>query len=255
MAARAGRLEGRVALITGGSRGFGRATARAFAREGADVAVNYREREDQARQVVDEVRSAGRRAIAIQADVRRQPEARRLVETALREFGRIDVLVNSAGILQRAPVAGTDPDVWRPQVEVNVWGTLYTTAAVVPSMIERGYGRIINLSSQMAQIGWATGAVYAGTKAFIIAYTKSLALELGRHGITANAIGPGGIVTDMNRDQYTPEWQKARASQLPVRHLGHVDDVANAVLTFADNAAGYLTGQILYVAGGAVMGL
>jgi 3-oxoacyl-[acyl-carrier protein] reductase len=226
-----------------------------FGREGASLAIGYRQREDLALEIVEEIRVAGQSAMAVQADVADHRQTDGMVQAVLARWGRIDVLLNSAGVLRRGPVAATDPEAWDAQVRTNIWGTIYATAAVAPHMIERRYGRIINMASPAAQAGWENGAVYAGTKGFMVAYTKSLALELGPFGVTANCVGPSGIITDMNRDMYTPEYQRTRAAQLPVRHLGEVEDVAYAALTFADVQADYLTGQILYPTGGMVMGL
>jgi NAD(P)-dependent dehydrogenase (short-subunit alcohol dehydrogenase family) len=248
-----GRLDGAVALITGASRGFGRATAIVFAREGADIVLNYRAAEDDARATAAEVEAAGRRATIIQADVADTEQAMALGKQALDAFGKIDVLVNNAGIMDPTPFATQGPDTWHAMIDVNIMGTLVLTSAVLPSMIEQKHGRIICLSSQLGHVGGQNMAVYSGTKGFILAFTKSLAREVGPHGITVNAVCPGSILTDMNLPIYPPDRQKARAAELPLRRLGETSDVAEAVLYLASDAGKFVTGSCLEVNGGATM--
>ncbi|HKX17199.1 MAG TPA: 3-oxoacyl-ACP reductase family protein [bacterium] len=247
------RLADRVALITGGSRGFGRATALCFAREGADVVVNYRAAEAEAASVVEQIERMGRQAIAVRADVAHRDDTAALADRAMRAFGRVDILVNNAGIMDVTPFAAQDPATWTAMIDVNIYGTLTLTRALLPSMIKRGSGRIINLSSQLGHVGAENFAVYSGTKGFVLAFTRSLARELGRYGITVNAVCPGSIVTDMNRPIYPPERQRARAAELPLRRLGEPDDVAMAALYLASEAGRFMTGQCLDVNGGSVM--
>lgn len=247
------RLADRVALITGGSRGFGRATALCFAREGADVMVDYRAAEAEAASVVEQIEGMGRRAIAVRADVARRDDAAALADRAMQAFGRVDILVNNAGIMDVTPFATQDPATWTAMIDVNIYGTLTLTRALLPSMIKRGSGRIINLSSQLGHVGGENFAVYSGTKGFVLAFTRSLAREVGRYGITVNAVCPGSIVTDMNRSIYPPERQRARAAELPLRRLGDPDDIAMAALYLASDAGRFMTGQCLDVNGGSVM--
>lgn len=247
------RLSDRVALITGGSRGFGRATALCFAREGADVVVDYRAAEADAAAVVEEIERMGRRAIAVRADVARPTETAALADRATQAFGRIDILVNNAGIMDVAPFAAQNPATWAAMIDVNIYGTLTLTRALLPAMITRGSGRIINLSSQLGHVGSDNFAVYSGTKGFVLAFTRSLAKEVGRYGITVNAICPGAIVTDMNRGIYPPDRQRARAAELPLRRMGDPDDIALAALYLASDDARFMTGQCLDVNGGSVM--
>jgi 3-oxoacyl-[acyl-carrier protein] reductase len=247
------RLEGRVALITGGSRGFGRATALRFAAEGADVAICYRAAREAAEEVVRRVEAEGRRALAIKADVADAEAARAFVRRALRELGRIDVLVNNAGIRHISPFAEQDPAAWREIVDTNVWGVLVPTHEALPAMLERGGGRIINVSSQQAHVGWENFAVYAGTKGFILAFTKSLAREVGPRGITVNAVCPGPIVTDMNRANTPPERERAIAASVPLRRMGDPEDVAAAAAFLASSDGAFITGQCIDVNGGRVM--
>jgi 3-oxoacyl-[acyl-carrier protein] reductase len=249
------RLDGRVALVTGGSRGFGRAIALAFGREGADVVVNYHADATAAAEVVAALEQAGRGALAVKADVGDERATRALLDTTLGRFGRLDVLVNNAGIMDRGLFAETPVDRYARMFATNVTGTMLVTRAALPAMIEKKYGRIINLSSQLARAGVGTGgfAAYAATKGAIEALTRALAHEVGEHGITVNAIAPGGIDTDMSRAVMTPEYRARRMRELPVRHLGALDDVAYCALFLADEAGGYLTGQVLQPNGGWVM--
>ena len=247
------RLAGRVALVTGASRGFGRATAILLAREGADVVINYRLAAQQADSVAEEVRSLGRRALAAQADVADPEQARSLACQALEAFGHVDVLVNNAGIMDVRPFVEQDLATWRATVDTNLFGLLTVTHAMLPSMIERQHGRIVCLASQLAHVGGENFAVYAGTKGFVLAFARSLAREVGRHGITVNAVCPGSIVTDMNRALYPPERQWQRATELPLRHMGEPSDVAEAVLFLAADSGRFITGQCVDVNGGATM--
>jgi 3-oxoacyl-[acyl-carrier protein] reductase len=250
-----GRLDGRVALVTGASRGFGRAIALALGREGADVAVNYHTQATAAAEVVDTLAKLGRRALALRADVAREGEARALVEGVGERFGRIDVLVNNAGVMERGPFADTPISRYGSMFAVNVMGTLHCTRHALPGMIARKYGRIVNLSSQLARAGVGTGgfAAYAATKGAIESFTRAIAHEVGGHGITVNAIAPGGIDTDMSKAVMTPEYRARRTQELPVRRLGDVEDVAYCAVFLAAEAAGYLTGQVLHPSGGWVM--
>jgi 3-oxoacyl-[acyl-carrier protein] reductase len=249
-----GRMDGAVALVTGASRGFGRATALLLAREGADVVVNYRAAEDESRQVAAEVEAAGRRALIVQADIADAEQAASLGQQALETFGRVDVLVNNAGMMDVQPFAGQEAGHWRTMIDVNIMGILVLTQAVLPTMIERRHGRIICLSSQLGHVGGQNFAVYAGTKGFMLAYTKSLAREVGQYGITVNAVCPGSILTDMNAHVYpSPERQQARMAELPLRRFGETSDVAEAVLYLASDAGQFVTGACLDVNGGATM--
>jgi 3-oxoacyl-[acyl-carrier protein] reductase len=249
-----GALDGKVALITGAGRGFGRAIAERFAEEGADLALNYRASRQGCEDVAAGARERGRRAILAQADVSDGAAVGAMVREVLSELGRIDILVNNAGVMRLGPFDQSSEDAWRAEIETNVYGPLHVTRAVVPGMIERRYGRIVNISSQLAVIGWERGAVYTGTKGFLLSWTRALARELGQHGITVNAIGPGSIITDMNRDVYPDEAAKERrARELPLRRLGTPRDVAEVALYFASDASSFLTGQFLSPSGGNVM--
>jgi 3-oxoacyl-[acyl-carrier protein] reductase len=247
-----GRLDGRVALVTGAGRGFGRAIALALGREGADVAVNYRAT---AAEVVAALEALGRRAVLLRADVGRDDEARALIEGVEARLGRLDVLVNNAGVMERGPFAETPVERYDPMFATNVRGTLLCTRAALPGMIARRHGRIVNLSSQLARASVGTGgfAAYAATKGAVEAFTRALAHEVGEHAITVNAIAPGGIDTDMSRSVMTPEYRARRLRELPVHRFGSVEDVAYCVVFLAADEGGYLTGQVLHPSGGWVM--
>jgi 3-oxoacyl-[acyl-carrier protein] reductase len=251
----AGQLAGRVALVTGAGRGFGRTMAVTFAREGATVVVNYHASAAAAKDVVGEIEALGRPALAVQADVAREEQVQTMVERALERFGRIDVLVNNAGIMTRGAFADTPLRAYESMWAINVTGTFLCTQHVLGPMVQARYGRIVNLSSQLARAGVGSGgfAAYAATKGAIEAFTRAIALEYGGHGITANAIAPGGIDTDMSRAVMTPEYRARRIQELPVRHLGEVEDVAYCALFLATEQAHYLTGQVLQPNGGWVM--
>ena len=250
-----GRLDGRVALVTGASRGFGRAIALALGREGADVAVNYRANAPAAAEVVATLEKFERRSVALRADVAREEEVRALVDGVLKKLGRLDVLVNNAGVMERGLFTDVPVSRYGAMFAVNVMGTLHCTHHALPAMIERRYGRIINLSSQLARAGVGTGgfAAYAATKGAIESFTRAMAHEVGDHGITVNAIAPGGIDTDMSREVMTPEYRARRVKELPVHRFGSVEDVAYCAVFLAADEAGYLTGQVLHPSGGWVM--
>ena len=252
-----GRLAGKVALVTGAGRGFGRAIAEAFAREGARVAANYLGSRAGAEAVVAEAERLGAEAVALRGDVAREDDVQGLVAATLARFGRLDILVNNAGIMVRAPLLAVPAEECRRMFDVNVTGTMLCSRHALPAMIEQKGGRIINLSSQLAQrsVGGGGGfSAYAATKGAIESLTRVLAAEVGAHGITVNAIAPGGIDTDMSRDVMTPEYRARRLAELPLRRFGSVDDVAYCAVVLASDEAGYLTGQILHPSGGWVSG-
>ena len=251
-----GRLAGKVALITGAGRGFGRAIALAFTREGARVAANYLGSQTGAEEVVAAASRLGAEAIALSGDVAREDDVKALIAGTLDRFGRLDILVNNAGIMVRGPLLQLPDDECRRMFDINVMGTLLCSRHALPPMIEQKGGRIINLSSQLAQraVGGGGFAAYAATKGAIESLTRALAVEVGSHGITVNAIAPGGIETDMSRDVMTAEYRARRLAELPLRRFGHVDDVAYCAVILASDDAGYLTGQILHPSGGWVTG-
>ena len=251
-----GRLEGRVALVTGASRGFGRAIALAYAKEGARVAVNYLASPREADEVVAQAQALGVEAFAIRGDVAQDADARSLIAETVGRFGQLDILVNNAGIMVHGPLLEVPADGYRRMLDINVTGTIQCARHALPVMIPRRYGRIINLSTQLAQraVGGGGFAAYAATKGAVESLTRALASEVGCHGITVNAIAPGGIETDMSKDVMTPEYKTRRLAELPLRRFGSVEDVAYCAVILAAEEAGYLTGQILHPSGGWVSG-
>ena len=248
-----GRLEDQVALVTGGSRGFGRAICLAFAREGAHIAVNYHRSETDAHEVALQVENMGRKSLVVHADVGSNDAVKAMVEQVVDSFGRIDILVNNAGLLVKGEFKDIPLAEYDDMLRVNLLGVLQCTHTTIPIMIRQQTGRIINLSSQLSQVGGSGMAVYAATKGAINALTKSLAVELGPYGIRVNAIGPGSIRTDMNKDFFGEEFEKRRRSELPVRRMGSPDDVAHCAVFLASQESDFITGQMLNPNGGLVM--
>ncbi len=236
-------LKGRVALVTGGSRGIGRATATVLARAGCDVIVNYLQAEDSAREVVNAVEQAGQRGLAIQADVSSEQEVARLMTAIEAAFGGVDILVNNAGIVHSKPLGELTHRDWQTVIDQNLTSAFLVSQAVLPGMRERQWGRIIMLSSIAAQTGGVIGPHYAASKAGLIGLAHSYASLLAKEGITSNAIAPALIDTDMIRGN-----DKIKPSLLPVNRFGTADEVAQAVLFLAQN--GYITGQTLSINGG-----
>ncbi len=236
-------LESRIALITGGSRGIGAAVAVALARAGADVAVNFRERADAANGVCDEITKMGRKAIAVQADVSLAANVKRMVAEVETQLGGIDILVNNAAIARPRKFEEIAEAEWDEVLAVNLKSVFLATQAVIGSMRQRKWGRIINLSSVAAQTGGAVGAHYAASKAGIVGLTHSCASAFIREGITVNAIAPALIETDMVTSN-----PNASPAMIPMGHFGSVDDVASVAVMLAMND--YMTGQTISVNGG-----
>jgi 3-oxoacyl-[acyl-carrier protein] reductase len=250
-----GKLDGKIALVTGASRGIGREIALSFAREGADVACNYNKSPAAAETLVTAIEAMGRKAVAIQGDVGKTEEIDRIVAEAMSAFGRIDVLVNNAGFLNIYPIAEMPVTAWDEMLAAHLRGTFYTTHLVLPQMLERRSGKIINIASQLAYKGRAGLAHYCAAKAGIITFTRVLALEVSRHNVYANCIAPGPIATEIVPRTSPPDPEEAArfADTLPIGRLGTVDEVAPTAVFLASDDSTYYVGQTLGPNGGDVM--
>lgn len=244
------RLQEQVAIVTGASRGIGRATALALAAEGANVVVNYASSSTAAEEVVATITEAGGNAIAFQADVSKLEQVDALVNNTLEKFGRLDVLVNNAGITRDTLLLRMKPEDWQAVIDLNLTGVFLCTRAVSKVMLKQKSGRIINIASVAGQMGNPGQANYSAAKAGVIGFTKTVAKELASRGITVNAVAPGFIVTDMTSGLKSEEILK----YIPLNRYGEAEEVAGMVrFLAADNAAAYITGQVFNVDGGMVM--
>lgn len=251
MSASSPSLEGQVAVVTGASRGIGRAVAIALAAVGAQVVVNYARSSSAADEVVAEIASGGGSAVAIQADVSQAEQVDALISGTLEKFGRVDILVNNAGITRDTLLLRMKPEDWQAVIDLNLTGVFLCTRAVAKIMLKQRSGRIINIASVAGQMGNPGQANYSAAKAGVIGFTKTVAKELASRGVTANAVAPGFIETDMTGDlNNTEEILKF----IPLGRFGQPEDIAGMVkFLAADPAAAYITGQVFNVDGGMVM--
>ena len=245
-------LSGKAALITGGSRGLGRAIGLRLAQQGADIAFSYKGNASAAEQTVKDIEAVGPRAVAIQGDVRDPESAEAVVKAALEAYGKIDILVNNAGITRDDLIMRMTPEAWRDVLETNLFGAFWMTKAVTRPMLKARAGRIVNITSVSGQAGQMGQANYSSAKAGLIGLTKATARELASRGITVNAVAPGFVLTELT--QNLPEaLQNELIARTPLGRFGTVEEIADAVAFLASDEARYITGQVLAVDGGLVM--
>jgi 3-oxoacyl-[acyl-carrier protein] reductase len=245
-------LTGKAALVTGGSRGIGKAIGLRLARQGADVAFSYRGNQEAAKATAAEIESIGTKALAIQGDVKDPESAEAVVKAALDAFGKVDILVNNAGITRDDLIMRMTEEAWREVLETNLFGAFWMTKAVTRPMLKARAGRIVNITSVSGQAGQMGQANYSSAKAGLIGLTKATARELASRGITANAVAPGFVLTELT--QNLPEALQAELiARTPLGRFGTVEEIADAVAFLASDEARYITGQVLAVDGGLVM--
>jgi 3-oxoacyl-[acyl-carrier protein] reductase len=243
-------LQGKVAIVTGASRGIGRAIARELSEYGASVAINYSSSSTAAEKIVAEITQAGGNAIAVSADVSKVEQVEALVNKVMEKFNRIDILVNNAGITRDTLLLRMKPEDWQAVIDTNLTGVFLCTRAASKIMLKQRWGRIINISSVAGQMGNPGQANYSAAKAGVIGFTKTVAKELASRGITVNAVAPGFIATDMTSSLNAEDILK----YIPLGRYGQPEEVAGMVrFLVADPAAAYITGQVFNVDGGMVM--
>jgi glucose 1-dehydrogenase len=250
------RLKDRVAIVTGASRGIGRAIALGLAREGAAVVVNnsHPGSDELAEEVVRTICAAGGRAAPLRADVADLAEHHRLVAAAVTQFGRLDILVNNAGVEFREPFLRTRPETWDRTLAVNLRGPYFLSQKAAEAMMGSGGGKIINISTVHDHHPLRDRSAYAISKGGLMMLTKSLAFELAEHGISVNAISPGAILTDMNREALSvPENLSRCLGKIPLKRLGAADDIVGAAVFLASSESDYVTGATLYIDGGMLL--
>ena len=246
-----GKLDSRIAVVTGAASGLGKAIALLFAREGANIAI-IDLNAGGAEAVVRQARDLGRRGIAVVADVSDELEVGQVMERIFRELGEPDILVNNAGIDTTSTVEEMSTEMWDEMIRVNLKSVFLCTRAVLPAMRRRGYGRIVNISSQLAQKGGAQMAHYAAAKAGILGFTRSLSYEVAKDNITVNAICPGPLDTELYR-QLPEDWKRRKMTELIVGRAGKVEEVAPTALLLASEDGGFYVGATLNPNGGDIM--
>ncbi|MCE4048347.1 MULTISPECIES: 3-oxoacyl-[acyl-carrier-protein] reductase [Bacillaceae] len=246
------KLDGKTALVTGGSRGIGRAIALKLAKEGANVAVNYAGSAALANEVVEEIKQLGKDAIAIQCDVSNGESVAEMIKETIAHFGSLDILVNNAGITRDNLLMRMKESEWDDVINTNLKGVFHCTKGVTRQMMKQRKGRIINITSIVGVTGNPGQANYVAAKAGVIGLTKTTAKELAARNITVNAVAPGFITTDMT-DKLPEDVKNAMLSQIPLAKFGDPDDIANAVVFLASDESGYITGQTIHIDGGMYM--
>lgn len=245
-------LNGKVTVITGAGRGIGKAIAMQFAEQGAKVVINYRNSIAQVEELLSLIKNTGGEAIAVQADISNEEEAKKLLEEAVKQFGRLDVLVNNAGITKDNLMMRMSEADFDSVIDINLKGTFFCMKHASNIMLKQRSGKIINISSVVGLTGNVGQINYAASKAGVIGMTKAAARELASRGITVNAVAPGFIETDMT-DALSDKVKEATIANIPLKRYGMVNEVAGAVSFLASEAANYITGQVLQVDGGMVM--
>jgi len=245
-------LGGKSAVVTGGSRGIGRAIALRLAEQGAEICFSYRGNAAAAEDVVGEITRLGRHGLSVQADVTQPESAEQLIKAALDAFGKVDILINNAGITRDDLIMRMSVEDWRDVLETNLFGAFYTLKAVTRPMLRAKGGRIINITSVSGQAGQMGQVNYSSAKAGLIGLTKASARELGSRGITVNAVAPGFVLTELT-EGLADEWKQRITDQTPLGRFGTIEEVAYAVAFLASDEAAYITGQVLAVDGGLVM--
>jgi len=248
------KLSGKVAVVTGGSRGIGRAISLALGREGAAVIVNYAKAEEAAQEVVADIRQMGGQAFAVACDVKDSSQHERILAAAREIFGRLDILVNNAGMARRQPFLEATEDAWDEVLGVNLKGVYFLSQAAARWMAAQGSGKIVNISSVHDERPMTGNSTYCIAKAGMVMLTKSLALELAPLNIQVNCVSPGAIATDENRDRLDdPAYRAKVVARIPSGRVGSVEDVTGAVVLLASAEADYITGSHLYVDGGMLL--
>jgi len=244
------KLSGRIAVVTGGSRGIGAAVAKGLGKEGATVIINYNHSQEEAETVVNEIKAMGSLAVAVQADISDAEATKVFIEKALADFGKIDILVNNAGITRDKTFKKMSFEEWHKVIDTNLSSVFNTCKIALPSMLEQKYGRIINISSVIGQAGGFGQTNYAAAKAGLVGFSKSLALETAKGGVTVNCICPGYIATEMVKAM--PEnVREAIIAMVPMKKLGDPDEIAKGVVFICESE--YMTGQSLNLNGGLYM--